>query len=55
MEKLGMENGDRQRRDLSKDVHRTSYTAPAAVEDVGVVVSHDNPQGGFHADPRCAG
>ena len=31
-----MENGDRQRRDLSKDVHRTSYTAPAAVEDVGV-------------------
>ena len=31
-----MVDGDRRRRGLSKDVHRTSYAAPAAVEDVGV-------------------
>ncbi len=31
-----MENGDRRRRGLSQDVHRTSYAAPAEVEDMGV-------------------
>src|SRR3990172_1845538 len=31
-----MVNGDRRRGVLSKDVHRTSYAATAAVEDVGV-------------------
>ena len=31
-----MEDGDRRRRGLSQDVHRTSNGAPAAVEDVGV-------------------
>ena len=36
MKKQGMENGDRRRRGLSQDVHRTSYATPAAVEDVGV-------------------
>ena len=31
-----MEDGDRRRRGLSQDVHRTPYTAPAAVENMGI-------------------
>lgn len=36
MEKQGMENGDRRRRCLSQDVHRTSNAPPASVEHVGI-------------------